>query len=146
MWGYWDCTANWLINNHCQWLENYFLKYLDDWEASVERRSGFSAAQKLKMQISQETLLGIRITSEFSGTHEHLKNYCFMWFLQLCHLLHWWNTSSRPYLEWSFFSVRKSLGIQLKNFLGANTKEVPLMKTQQYSNMMCVCNVHLWYV
>jgi hypothetical protein len=54
-----------------QWLENDFLKYLDDWEASVEKRREFSAAEKIKMQISQETLLGIKITSKPTQIKNH---------------------------------------------------------------------------
>ena len=47
-----------------QWLKDDFLKYLDEWQASVQKREGFSDAAKAKMQLSQETLLGIRITSK----------------------------------------------------------------------------------
>jgi hypothetical protein len=29
-----------------QWLENEFLGYLDEWDAAVEAREGFSTAEK----------------------------------------------------------------------------------------------------
>ena len=45
-----------------QWLEKTFLKHLDDWEEEVMNRPNFTPAQKYKMLLSQETLLGIRIT------------------------------------------------------------------------------------
>lgn len=45
-----------------QWLKDEFLQYLHDWETAVMARPKFSAAQKYKMMLSQETLLGIRIT------------------------------------------------------------------------------------
>ena len=55
-----------------QWLKKDFLGYLDSWKRSVDERQkpqeenqGFSDSEKNKMQISQETLLGLRITSMF---------------------------------------------------------------------------------
>ena len=49
---------------HCpQWLETEFLAYLDEWERSVNGRPGFDDADKKRMLLSQETLLGLRITS-----------------------------------------------------------------------------------
>lgn len=45
-----------------QWLEEQFLPYLDYWEASVNAREGFTPAQKKRMLLSCETLLGIRRT------------------------------------------------------------------------------------
>jgi hypothetical protein len=45
-----------------EWLEKQFLPYLDSWEASVEGRTGFTNAQKKRMLLSAETLLGIRRT------------------------------------------------------------------------------------
>ena len=46
-----------------QWLEEEFLTYLDEWERSVNERPGYNNADKKRMLLSQETLLGVRITS-----------------------------------------------------------------------------------
>lgn len=46
-----------------QWLEETFLPYLDDWEKSVNARQGYSRAEKNRMMLSSETLLGLRMTS-----------------------------------------------------------------------------------
>lgn len=40
------------------------MAYLDEWEKSVSRRKGFSEAEKKRMQLSQETLNGIKITGK----------------------------------------------------------------------------------
>lgn len=46
-----------------QWLKTQFLQYLDDWQKSVEQRPGdYSAGARKKMQLSEETLTGLRIT------------------------------------------------------------------------------------
>lgn len=45
-----------------QWLKEDFLKYIDDWEDGVMKRKKFTVTQKYKMLLSQETLLGIRMT------------------------------------------------------------------------------------
>ena len=42
-----------------QWLEKTFLTYLDDWERSVNCRQGFTKAEKKRMMLSAETLLGM---------------------------------------------------------------------------------------
>ena len=45
------------------WLENVFLKYLNDWQGSIQNRSGtFSAKAKAKMFISKQTFEGLTIT------------------------------------------------------------------------------------
>ena len=49
-----------------QWSEEEFLPYLDEWEKSVDLRSGFSKPQMKRMLLSEETLLGIRMT----GNHD----------------------------------------------------------------------------
>ena len=41
-----------------------FLKYLDDWEKSVEQRNGFSKDEKKVMVISLATRVGLRITGK----------------------------------------------------------------------------------
>ena len=48
-----------------QWLEDEFLPFLDAWEKSVEEREGFTDAEKNRMKLSTETLLGLRITGEY---------------------------------------------------------------------------------
>ena len=48
-----------------QWLEETFLPYLDDWERSVNTRQGFSKAEKKRMMLSTETLLGLRMTGVY---------------------------------------------------------------------------------
>ena len=47
-----------------QWLKDGFLKYLQDWEDCVHSREGFSKAEAQKMQLSRETVEGLRITGE----------------------------------------------------------------------------------
>lgn len=46
-----------------QFLENEFLTYLDDWEKSVSNRESFTDSERKQMLLSQETLLGLRVTS-----------------------------------------------------------------------------------
>ena len=50
-----------------QWLEKDFLGYLDEWEASVRVREGFTRADKTSMTLSKETLEGLRLT----GIHNY---------------------------------------------------------------------------
>ena len=47
-----------------QWLKDEFLPYLDKWEKDVQERTGFTPAEKKRMLISHETLLGLRMTSK----------------------------------------------------------------------------------
>ena len=51
-----------MLSSQLQWLEETFLPYLEEWEASVARREGFSKAEKKRMQFSDETLLGLKMT------------------------------------------------------------------------------------
>ena len=45
------------------WLENVFLKYLNDWQRSIQNRSGtYSAKAKAKMFISKQTFEELTIT------------------------------------------------------------------------------------
>lgn len=53
-----------LQNEYLQWLKNDFLKYLNEWEEGVMKREKFTVTQKYRMLISQETLLGIRMTGK----------------------------------------------------------------------------------
>ena len=45
-----------------QWLKEEFLPYLEGWKKSVQERKGFSDGEKKKMQLSDETLLGLEMT------------------------------------------------------------------------------------
>ncbi len=45
-----------------QCLKDEFLKYLDDWEKSVQSREGIPNKVKKLMLLSSQTLLGLRIT------------------------------------------------------------------------------------
>lgn len=45
-----------------QWLETEFLGYLNEWDSSVKGRTGFTAAERKRMCLSDETLEGLRVT------------------------------------------------------------------------------------
>ena len=45
-----------------QWLEEDLFRYLSDWEKSVKKRKGFTAAQKKLMMMPDSTVEGIKIT------------------------------------------------------------------------------------
>lgn len=45
-----------------QWLKETFLPYLENWERQVQARRQFTAAEKKRMILSEETLLGLRMT------------------------------------------------------------------------------------
>ena len=49
--------------NCTQWLVECFLKYLDDWERSVNERPGFSKPEKSNRLLSEETIHGLKMTS-----------------------------------------------------------------------------------
>ena len=49
-----------------QWLKDEFLPYLDDWEKSVRKREGFTNAQKKRMLLSDQTILGLRMTGKYT--------------------------------------------------------------------------------
>ncbi len=55
-------TVSVIFVHFIQWLEKTFLKYLEDWEKSVDARVGFSKAEKNKMMLSAETRLGLKFT------------------------------------------------------------------------------------
>jgi len=47
------------------WLESDFLSYFDKWKVAVNNRSGkFTSQQKERMQLSSQTILGLKITSK----------------------------------------------------------------------------------
>ena len=57
-----------------QWLEDAFLSYFSDWEAGVQSRPGFSAAQKALMLLSRETREGLRMTGMYNYVlHSYLQ-------------------------------------------------------------------------
>ena len=45
-------------------LEQDFLGYLDSWEKDVNAREGFTADEKKRMLLSQETIEGLQITGK----------------------------------------------------------------------------------
>ena len=45
-----------------QWLREDFISYLEEWKKSVDARSKFSDSEKAKMQLSIETLEGLKMT------------------------------------------------------------------------------------
>ena len=47
-----------------QWLEETFLKYLDDWKADTQSRKGFNKAEQRMMYLSSETSDGLKMTSK----------------------------------------------------------------------------------
>ena len=49
-------------SQNIQWLETEFLGYLNEWDSSVQRRTGFTAAERKRMRLSDETLEGLRVT------------------------------------------------------------------------------------
>lgn len=76
---------------HSEWLENDFLRYLDNWKSSVSTRPGFSKAQRQTMMLSAATRYGLRMTGMFimHSRQSHL------WYQCLLHLL----------LVWSFIEL-----------------------------------------
>ena len=57
-----------------------FPPYLDEWEQSVKAREGFSNSEKKKMLLSQETLLGLRMTGMCSQRKlQNLHDNCFLY-------------------------------------------------------------------
>ena len=68
-----------------QWLQEDFMGYLQEWESSVQEREGdFTQAERNKMQLSHETLQGLKIT----GTHYVLiasrSSYSLMVAIDIC--------------------------------------------------------------
>ena len=45
-------------------LEEDFLGYLSEWKKSVEKRNGFTAAEKKLMMLPDETQEGLKITDK----------------------------------------------------------------------------------
>ena len=69
-----------VIKLFIQWLRDVFLKYLDDWETSVNERPGFTKEQKNLMLLSPATRLGLRMT----GTTINLTSFGFHYIITLC--------------------------------------------------------------
>lgn len=53
-------------------MESDFLKYIDDWEATVQGNDEYTATQKQQMCLSRETVEGLRIT----GSDEYYDSTC----------------------------------------------------------------------
>ena len=62
-----------------QWLEDDFLWYLHEWNLSVMNRDGYTDSEKALIQLSMETLEGLRITGETSHTPIYFY-YCTYYF------------------------------------------------------------------
>uniref|UniRef100_A0A1X7VXJ4 Transposable element P transposase-like GTP-binding insertion domain-containing protein n=1 Tax=Amphimedon queenslandica TaxID=400682 RepID=A0A1X7VXJ4_AMPQE len=45
-----------------EWLEKTFLPYLNEWRTSVEGRTDLTSAERNRMQLSSETLIGLKQT------------------------------------------------------------------------------------
>jgi hypothetical protein len=53
-----------LNDSRLAWLEHDFLQYFEHWRSAVEARSGvFTQKQRQQMQLSHQTLHGLRMTS-----------------------------------------------------------------------------------
>ena len=50
------------LDTICKWLEEEFLKYIDDWESAVMQLEQLPSAERRKMCLSEETIEGLRIT------------------------------------------------------------------------------------
>ena len=64
-----------------QWLEETYLKYLDDWEASVQLREGeYTDAERNCMLLSQETRDSLRmigaVAIKFKFCHRMTWDFC----------------------------------------------------------------------
>ena len=64
-----------LLNLFHQWLEREFLPYLDKWEESVNKREDFKPCEQKRMLLSQETLLGLRMTGKWTCNNIKKRNY-----------------------------------------------------------------------
>ena len=67
-----------------QWLENYFLNYLHEWEQSVKQRKGFTPAQRTMMLLNPETLEGLRMTGNYNVILATCIAICTFSFFLLC--------------------------------------------------------------
>ena len=47
-----------------QWLQSVFLPWLKSWEDQVKSRKELKASEKKKLLLSDETLLGIRMSGK----------------------------------------------------------------------------------
>ena len=50
-----------IIVLYMQWLENGFLKYLDNWEAYALSKEGISTKEREKLTLSKQTKEGLKI-------------------------------------------------------------------------------------
>ena len=60
-------TYNLINNNHfiLQWLKTTFLPWLKKWEEQVKSQKDVKGEAKRKMLLSDETLLGLRMTGMY---------------------------------------------------------------------------------
>ena len=67
-----------------QWLQEDFMGYLQEWESSVQEREGdFTQAERNKMQLSHETLQGLKITGILIASI-HCSSYSLMVAIDIC--------------------------------------------------------------
>ena len=71
-----------------QWLESTFLGYLNEWEDSVNSRSGFKKARKRMMYLSKETSDGFKMTSKLYAYYFHNRIYLILY----SQFFHWIST------------------------------------------------------
>ena len=48
-----------------QWLKTGFLEYLSEWEKWIDSKHGLTTAERTRLCLSQETLIGWKITGKF---------------------------------------------------------------------------------
>ena len=58
-----------------QWLKDEFLSYFKQWEESVRGREGFMDVQKKRMLLSDQTILGLRMTGKCTKSVQPYVNY-----------------------------------------------------------------------
>ena len=50
-------------DDRLEWLTKDFLQYFEDWKRTIEERGDFTDAEKASMQLSHQTLLGLKISA-----------------------------------------------------------------------------------
>ena len=113
-----------------QWLLDVFLKYLDNWEKSVEKREGFAKEEKNLMMLSHETSLGLRITDEDNSVYNAYMIFSFLVhsFIELVKYL-----LIIPGV--SFLLAINYLKTQLSSFLASKDKGAHQMITPMYHSL-----------
>lgn len=67
-------------------MEEKFLGYLDEWEAEVSARTGFTEDEKKKMTLSKETLEGLHMTGTVYLHVIHVVTYNHVYLLLLLYI------------------------------------------------------------